>query len=404
MKRKTIAVLLCCMALAAFAGCGGADSKESVQDTETVQGTETADAVYSVDIEYDISDYVTLGDYKNIEVTLNEEDYAVTDESLNLYVDQMIARYQPYVPDTSKTVVEQGDVVDVDYVGKKDGVAFDGGSAENTLIDTGTNAEATSGNGYIDGFSDGLIGASVGGTIDCEVTFPDDYQSEELKGQTVVFTFTVNAIEQPVTRENLDDAYVKENFGSESVEEFYQTARAALEQQMEQTSQSDIRNQVIDSITEVCTVDRFPEGLLEARVQEYIDAFQEQYCTDGTSLADFLEDTYGSTEEEFYSQTTEYMEENLKEELIFEAIAEAEEIEFDQDEYDAYIQNLVANAGFLSEEAMYESFGPSKEAGEKYLKKIFMGNKACTLVSETAKVTYTEAETQTGEAESESQE
>lgn len=389
MKRKTIAALLCCMVMAAFAGCGSANGGENVRDTETIQGTETAgNAVYSADIKYDVSDYVTLGDYKNLAVTLDSADYEVTDESLNSYVDQMIAKYKPYVPDTSKTVVEKGDVVDVDYVGKKDGVAFDGGSAENTLIDTATNAEATRGSGYIDGFSDGLIGVSVGETVDCEVTFPDDYQSEELKGQTVVFTFTVNAIEQPVTREIFDDAFVKENFGSESVEEFYKTAREALEQQTEQTKQSDIRNKVIDSITEVCTVDKFPEGLLEARVQEYIDSFEKQYCSDGTSLADFLKENYGSTEDEFYSQTTEYMEENLKEELIFEAIADAEKIEFDQDEYDAYIQNLVANAGFQSEDAMYESFGPNKEAGETYMKKIFMGNKACTLVSESAEVNY----------------
>lgn len=402
MKKKTV-VLLLCMAMAMSFGCGSknnnnaAESTEAVAETEEVNATTAATSFVSTDIEYDVNDYVKLGDYKNVEVTLNSADYVVDDAAINDYADQLITYYAPYVVDETKTVVEQGDVVNVNYVGKKDGVAFDGGSAEDQLIDTASNTNATSQSGYIEGFSDGLVGAKVGDTIDSEVTFPEDYQSEELKGQTVTFTFTVNSIQKKVTREGLDDAFVSENFQVANVDEFYSNIRTTLEQQAETTRESDLRNAIIEKVTADSTVE-FPEGLLEARVEEYIDGFQGQYCTDGTSLEDFLQANYGMTEEQFRTQTNEYLQETLTQELVFEAVAKAENIEFNQEEYDQYVSSLVSSGGFESTDALYEVYGPTKESGEKYLKKIYLCNKASTSVSDMAKVTYTE-ETATEETE-----
>lgn len=387
MKKKTAALLLC-MAIAVTAGCAGGENR--TEGTEAV-ATETGTEVTSGDIEYNVDDYVTLGDYMDVEVSLNAADYVVDEDAVNAYADKMIAYYQPYLPDSSRTVVEKGDVVDVDYVGKKDGEAFEGGSAEGALINTENNTNAAMGTGYIDGFSDGLPGAKVGDTIDCEVTFPEDYQSEELKGQTVTFTFTINSIDYAVTRDNIDDAYVSENFKEDSVEDFYNNIRTYLEQQAETAKETDIRTAVIDAVTDKCTVENFPEGLLEARVEEYIAGFEKQYCTNGTSLSDYLMTNYSTTEEDFRAQTKEYMEENLKQELVFEAIVKAENIEFVQEEFDTYITNLVSNGGFASEEALYETYGPDQETGKKYLQKIYLENKACQKIAESTKVNYEEA-------------
>ena len=85
------------------------------------------------------------------------------------------------------------------------------------------------------------------------------------------------------------------------------------------------------------------------------------------------------------------MEENLKQEMIFEAIAENEKVEFDQEGYDTYISNIVAN-GYESEDALYESLGSTKEAGENYFHKVYLENKACDMIAKQAKVTYTKKE------------
>lgn len=395
MKRKITAILIACMAMTAAAGCGSqvenAENSETGTEMPVEEDTQAGASTASIDIAYNVMDYVTLGDYMNVEVTLNESDYQITEDTVNSYVDQMIAGTKPYVPDESKTVVEKGDIVDVNYVGKKDGVAFDGGSADNQLIDTGTNTNAQMGNGYIEGFSDGLIGANVGDTVDSDVTFPEDYGNEELNGQTVTFTFTVNAICKAVTRETMDDAYALENFQAQNVAEVYANANTDLEQQMETKKETDIRSAVIEAVLNVCTVNSFPEGLLETRLEEYVESFRSYYCGDETDLGEFLQSSYGITEEEFRSENMTYLEKNLRQEMVFDAIAENEKLELDQEGYDTYISKIVST-GYGSEDALYESLGASRESGENYFHKVYLENKACDMIVKQAKVTYTKQE------------
>ena len=315
-------------------------------DTEAVLSESTEAAQAGAEVSYNVDDFVTLGDYMNIEISLKEADYQVTDEKVNEYVDQMIYYYKPYVPDETKTVVEKGDVVDVNYVGKKDGEAFEGGSAENQLIDTATNSNPTMGSGgFIEGFSDGLIGAKVGETVDWDVTFPEDYTSEELKGQKATFTFTINAIQKKVTAADMDDAFVKENFSAESVDAFYSDIRSYLEQETEAKRESDIRAEIINVLSERCTVDGMPEGLLESRLKTYVQSFEKQYCTDGTSLEEFLQSNYNMTQEDFENQSRSSIETSLKQELIFEAIAKKEKLTFDNEGFDEYVNNIMKNGG-----------------------------------------------------------
>lgn len=400
MKRRLTVIFIACMAIAA-GGCG--DKKENNASPEAteqmpVDGTEEGVSTASIDIAYQVGDYVTLGDYSNLEVTLNEADYQVTEQAVNEYVDQTIAYTNPYQADESKTVIEAGDIVDVNYVGKKDGVAFDGGSAENQIIDVSENKNVTTGTGYIDGFTDGLIGAKVGETVDCEATFPDEYQSEELKGQTVVFSFTINSIGRAIKREDLDDAYVKENFQAESVDDFYANIRKTLEEQAENSKKSALRSAVVQKLTENCKVNSFPEGLVETRLEEYVNSFRDYYCSDGTELEDFLMKNYNVSEEQFREENQTYLETNLTQELILEAIAEKEKIAFDQEGYDAYISDVLTNGGYASKEDLYQSMGSSEESGERYFKKVYLENKACDMLVENATVNYTKAEEDTESA------
>lgn len=387
MKRKMTALLTICMITALAAGCGNS-KKNSTDATESVEaGTESGSVTASADIAYNVDDYVKLGDYMDVAVTLNEADYQVTDDDVNNYADQMIAYYKPFLPDDSHTVVEADDFVDVDYVGKKDGEAFAGGSAEGQVIDVAGNCDATSGNGYIEGFSEGLIGASVGDTVDHEVTFPDDYSNEDLKGQTVTFTFTINAIDRKVTRDMIDDSYVKDNFDSDSVDDFYSDIRTVLNQQAESGKETDIRSKVVDAVMDKCSVE-LPDGLLDARLEEYIDGFTKQNCTNGITLADYLQQNYNTTEDDFRKQCRTYMEDNLKQELVFEAIANKENIQFDEDKFNDYISMIVKNGGFDSEDTLYETYGTDKEAGKAYLQKIYLQSEACSKIADQADVTY----------------
>lgn len=213
MKKRVVALLLCGAMGLSVAACG--DKKDTADTTEAVESAteSTEEAFVPEGSQYDLNpaDYTTLCDYSAVPVTITG-DYEVNDEDVQNYYENWYAQSGPfYVADDTKTTVEEGDIVNVDYVGKLDGEAFDGGSAENQNIDVYANTSA-SGSGYIDGFTEGLKGASVGDVIDCDVTFPDDYSNTDLAGKAVVFTFTVNSIQKEVPIDEVDDAFVADNF------------------------------------------------------------------------------------------------------------------------------------------------------------------------------------------------
>jgi trigger factor len=147
-----------------------------------------------------ITDYISLGRYKNLTLTIAEEDYLITDEVLNNRIHTILQENHPGAKITDRAVA-WNDTVIVDYVGKKDGIAFEGGTAEMQTIDV------TEKNGYIPGFVEGLVGVMPGVPTDAPMKFPDDYHAKDLAGQEVVFTFTVHYI---VGKPELTDDFVAE--------------------------------------------------------------------------------------------------------------------------------------------------------------------------------------------------
>ena len=273
MKKRILALLLCASTVISMTGCGS--KGESAEATEAVENTESTEEAPAVPLaKYDLkgSDYVTLCDYSAIEVTISG-DYEVTDQDVLDYVEKIFTQGGPfYTADPDKTTVEEGDIVNVDYVGKLDGEAFQGGTAENQNIDVSNNSSA-SGTSYIDGFTDGLLGASVGDVIDSNVTFPEDYNNEDLAGKEVVFTFTVNSIQKEVTVDTMDDEFASEQFHVDSVDAVYEQVRQYLESSAESTHKNDIYSAIEDYLLDKCTVDMpadYSSDVIEATRQNFI--------------------------------------------------------------------------------------------------------------------------------------
>ena len=157
MKKKIVAVLLCLTLAFSVTGCGKDKKSESVENTESTE------VVSSAAIDFDPLDYVELGDYMGLSVALTE-DYSVSDDDVKTFIENSVITNYPYYVDTDKTVVEDGDAVNIDYEGLKDGVAFSGGTATDTVLEIGSNT-------FIDGFEEGLIGAKVGDKVTLNLFF-----------------------------------------------------------------------------------------------------------------------------------------------------------------------------------------------------------------------------------------
>lgn len=364
MKKKFAWLLAAFGILGMLAGCGKEDG--TVKD-ETGQ-------------------YVTLGDYQNMEVELAKSE--VTEEDIAAYVSSMIAS-NPAYETLPKTVVEDGDTVDIDYEGKRDGVAFEGGTAKGSKLVIGSKS-------FIDGFESGLVGANVGETRTLDLTFPDPYKNNpDLAGKPVVFTVTVNAIvqKQDMSYETLTDEYVSANLGYDTVQAMKDGVKESLTSQKESSAESDKRTAILSKLRELCVVNSLPEGLLDERVAKYrtqVEAMcQEQYSME---LAAYLE-SINQTEEDFLKEVTDYMKENIEVELILTAVARAEGVEADEEGLKDYVDKMVAYYSFEDAQGLYDEYG------EDYVKTSYLCSKVMDQLAEKVAVKYVESGAENGAAD-----
>ena len=405
MKKKIVALMLGMAMMLTTAACGSKDGN-TAEGTEVVESTEVieeaTESVVSASSAFDLkgSDYVELCDYNAIEVAITG-DYDVTDEDVKDYFQQMFDAYGPfYAEDPDKTTIGEGDIVDVDYVGTLDGVAFSGGTAEHQQIDVYNNCSVT-GSGYIDGFTEGLKGASVGDVIDCDVTFPEDYGNTDLAGKEVVFTFTVNSILKQITIDEVDDAFAMEQFQVETVDDMYAEIRDYMESSAAYNKERDTYLAVQDYLLENCTVE-IPEDYLAARVSDYKNQFIKVNCGgDESQLETYLSAYYGKTADEMVEYWNEAMGESIKLELIMDAIGEELGIKVDEEEFEAYVQQMVTNNGYESAQAMYELYGYGDASyGAIYFKNLYFYDLALEKVIETTTVKIEEPEAVSTDVES----
>lgn len=376
MTTKAAVLFLTAAAAVLAAACGGKDEgkkQENTQQTESAAGR----------ITYDVQKCVTLGDYSKLQINVPNT-YEITQESIDDYAQRMAEYYAPPVyKDTDKDTVEDGDTVNIDYEGKKDGVAFSGGTAQGAYLTIGSNS-------FIDGFEEGLIGKKTGETVDLNLKFPDPYpNNEELSGADVVFTVTVNKIVEKDTtvKVELTDEFVKENLKADSVKEFKKNIKGFLKASSESSKKKDTMQAVADKLKEICKVE-LPEGLLEARTEDYITQFKNNYCAD-TTLAEYLKANFnGMSEEDFRKDAASQVENNLPVEFILEVIAQKEGIELDEDKFQEFVKTMMESGNYQTAEDYYKVNGVNVKEGEAYARKLYVCNQALEKITNQADITY----------------
>ena len=389
MKKKMMMVLLAAVLSVSAGACGKEKQNDNQAGTQTDDKRTEAldneeDATAKADqVSYDVKKCVTLGKYSGLQVSL-PNDYKVTKEQVDDYALGM-AQYnaQPVYKDTDKKKVEEGDTVNIDYEGKKDGVAFEGGTASGYNLTIGSNS-------FIDGFEEGLVGVKVGQTVDLDLSFPENYPSADLAGAAVVFTVKVNKIvvEDPDAKFELNDEFVRQNYDCETVEEYKEKVKSYLKEENKTNKEKDTRQEVINILLENSKV-TIPDELMEARLEDSILIFTNRNCTDGTTLKDFLTTNYnGMTEEDFRSDIANEVKTNLQTELILEAIAQEEGVKLEEEAFQDYVQQQMEANGYASAEDFYKANGVTAKSGETYERKVFVCNRALDLVIENAEVRY----------------
>lgn len=343
MKKRFLAVLLCAVMALSLGACGDSNKDDTNKNNNVKQPSITK-----------------LAEYKDFATILTGE-YEVTDAKVKTYFSNVVYSAGIGVMKvTDRDTVQAGDIVKTDYTGYLNGTAFAGGTATDQWIDVTNNCgidvstgEGTS--GYIDGFTNGLVGAKIGQKTSSEVTFPENYGNADLAGQLTTFEFNVKEIYVEVTPETITDAMVAQNFsesyGVSNVADFMQIMKEEL-----------AYNLIINSVIENSTFE-IPEEYLNLRLEEYQNLFTELYCG-GMDLETFLAQYYGTTLATIKVQWASSLQSQIKAELVFEAIVKDAGLKVDEAALKEYVSKVMTTAGsangnafFAIEDNIYKMLG-----------------------------------------------
>lgn len=313
-----------------------AEEEAEAEETEE-EADETEEAEEKVRPEYDYHDYLKkLGTYEGLSVEVNPVE-EITEEMIQAEISGRIDGSGIY-DELEEGTVEVGDIANIDYVGKKDDVAFEGGTAEgyDLLIGSGN---------FIPGFEDGLIGVGVGETVDLNLTFPEEYHAPDLAGAEVVFTVTVNSIKR--TPEYNDEFIEKLSEGEyKDMESYEASVKADLEVQAKEQQKVEVADALWELVYNDCEFDSVPEDVVVYDLQRTLD-YQTLILTYyyGMSLEDFCS-MQGITVEENEAQMRENIVASLQYEMMERAIVEAEGMEVSDEEYNEYVEKFAAQYGY----------------------------------------------------------
>ena len=323
--RKMNAKLIVAAAVAAsammFTACGGSKQETTAAETTAAETTAAAQVETATPAKPASMGTVTLGNYKGIE--LEDRKIEVTDEEVDSYIESVL-EYEASTKEVDRPA-ENGDTVNIDYVGKKDGVAFDGGTAAGSDLVLGSGS-------FIDGFEDGLIGAKKGDQVTLNLTFPEDYHAEELAGQAVTFDVTVNAVKEPSEQELTDEWVNSYTQGAQkTVAEYQAEIKRELTDQYKQSAYTADVTNAIQAVIDSSEFNIDPAALeYETKVQaDQALVYLQQY---GMDLESYLSMT-GLTQEEYDEQMKSTGEESVKTQMVVEEIAKKEGLELTNADY-----------------------------------------------------------------------
>lgn len=351
MKKKAYLVVLALCAAMAITACGTATDKteDTKSTTETQNTTETKDSG-SADAEStdssdkeenktadagdtrlvtvdDVSKYVTIGEYKGL--TLDNTVEVVTDDAVEGRLEQELQNKAEEVTDGS---VQNGDVVTINYVGTKDGVAFDGGTANNYELTIGSGT-------FIDGFEDGIIGMKKGETKDLDLTFPEDYASSDLAGQEVTFKVTLQSFKRAP---ELTDEWAAKNTDCKTADDYKKEIRKTLESEAKTNARNTLRETAWNTVLSSSEVKEYPQEDLDTAKTEFKTLY-ENYAKQGDmTLEDFVK-AQGISMDDFEEQSNQYAEYKVKQNLIVQGIMDAENMTL-EDEKSLSIQDELIKA------------------------------------------------------------
>ena len=279
-----------------------------------------------------------LGEYKGLHVEKKEVE--VTDEQVDAQIKDMMGRDAKMVVAEEGAVIEKGDFAIIDFAGTVDGKPFDGGKAEGYTLTLGSGA-------FIPGFEDQLVGLSKGDSTDVEVTFPEDYFVKDLAGKEAIFKVNIQDVKRKELPE-LNDEYVASKTDFKTVEELRANYKERMQKAAEANAKAEYEHELIDLAVANAKFS-VPEIMIEDKISQMVEEMKMSLESRKMSLDMYMQYT-GLDMAKIRENQRPVAEENVKTDLVLDAIAKAEDIQVDMADVDAEIAAISAQHGASPEE------------------------------------------------------
>lgn len=363
MKKRIIATLLLTGMVLSLAACGANEQGTKQEATQTEAGESQPAGVTEEEVvqqkgivstkDFDPDAYVTIGDFSQVSVETNV--YTFTEEDVLAEIDKTVDYFLEYTDSynytpTDKQVVEEGDIVNLDYCGKKDGEAFEGGTAKGAHLEIGSNR-------FIDGFETGLIGHSIGESFDLPLKFPDNYGQAELAGKDVVFEITLNSIdtrEKPELNDNLVQAM---DIGFATLADLQTRIREDIQGNCDDRALSENRAAVWEQVLPLCDTKDAPQELVD-EVMSGITQSAEYYAQYySVTVEEFIEKYMGMTKDEYDKEMLASAQQTAKERMAIAAIAKKAGITLSDEDVKKAADEQCANLGYNTGDDLLTDLG-----------------------------------------------
>lgn len=306
----------------------------------------------SKEYNYDLSKYVKVGNYKGLEYTSQKA--SVTDEEVDVEIQRRLQKAAK-TENSKSGKVENGDTINISFVGKIDGKEFEGGSSESTDITVGTTQ-------MIDGFVEGLIGKNVGESVTLNLKFPDDYGKTDLQGKAVEFKVTINS-KKKISVPKLNASFVKKNSKYKTVKEYKEGVKKELLNQKQKSIDSTVKQELWSRIINKSKAKKYPEKELNeamSQANKLEESYKAQAQNYGMEWETYLKTVMRTDKKGFEKLKQEYAKNIVFNRMVMYSIARSENISLSNREYKKEILKILEDNGY-DEESFKKAFGKDIE-------------------------------------------
>lgn len=335
-KKMYLAVLTLALALTVTA-CGNNTGDGSNVKNEQTDKKKADTRLVSVK---DLEKYVKLGEYKGI--TLDKVVSVISEDDLAAQIDENLMKAAEEISGGA----EMGDLVTINFVGTKDGEAFDGGTANNYDLTLGSG-------GMIPGFEDGIVGMKKGETKDLNLTFPEDYHEPSFAGEDVVFKITCQKVRR---KAELTDEWAAKQGDYKSADAYRAAIKTQMEEAAQKAAEEELKNSAWLRVVDSSEVLEYPQEDIEKQKKEYRKITQRFADQAKMELEEFVK-SQNMTMEQFEASTQQYAELIVKQDLVIQAILDAENISLNDEECLEIQEELIKNSGSKDLAEMIDRYG-----------------------------------------------